>query len=46
VGVRGAIEGPDGQLGGSITFEAARHYSDDPNVPDGYRGSFSAGVHF
>jgi len=46
VGVRANVAAPDSAPGASINFEAARHHSDDPDVPDEYRGSFSAGINF
>lgn len=46
LGLRANIDTSEIGLGGSLSFEAARHNSDDPFVEDGYRGSFSAGVRF
>ena len=45
-GVRGLIAGPDGWPGASLQLEAARVSSDDPNVADETRATFSASLRF
>ena len=46
VGVRSLIEGADRWPAASLQLEAARVSSDDPNVPDETRASFSASLRF
>jgi hemolysin activation/secretion protein len=46
IGVRSNLEAPIGFLGGSVSLELARRFSDDPLKSDDYRGVFSAAVRF
>jgi hemolysin activation/secretion protein len=46
VGVRSNLEMPNGLLGGTVTFELARPFSDDPSKSEGYRGMVNAAIRF